>query len=695
MQKAFKVVFFLFLTLVLLFAGAYFFFGKQYLGKKSKAQLAPTFAWEFDRDGQLEGWSGVGFSEGVVTKGGNLLAFIRNIKPTTVFPTLLSPFFKLEAKNFNRLEVRMKVVTNSVVPTPTSTPSSNIITGVKASAGKPFILTVSFSNQQAKIDDWIGLANAQANASAIDERAYLDWKWLNNNQQLSRTLFTGSGQVTFENVQPGNYVVRYYTRKNTSPWPWEILATNPITVGEEPMLGRPVSNIAPMPPITEGVKGSMLLLFGPSNSDYSGKQSMKIETTENNEFNTYVFDLSKNADWQGLISQIKLVPTFNTQRTIFIDWIRFSAAEQITPPPVKTELPVTEFGTVVEQSLVSSIKTNVVDIGLLPEPVPGKGILGDIKTTSSSTNKNLYNVSVAFANNKTVNPFPSVTDWVGIYKSGAADTVYIDWRYLNNTKNTPQKPIDSGNLTFENITNGSYEVRYFFNNGYKRLDAKSFVVPTATPTPIPTKPPQKKSYSLKTDDGRIYPLTQTAPISPPCEQGKPCMVIDPLPPEIYFGQFVGKTVLVEGTMKQNLLFKCQTDASTNCQPPSIVWWPLPNRLVFEVKRIQLAQKGYDTTVLGFPSGYIQNATISYAGENVYVLKMQQVQLGVTENENKRNMPIQKELYVRSSYDDLAPLIGKLVSLKGQMFTVGTTQIMNLSSKGVITSPPGKALPLKK
>ncbi|MBI3366567.1 hypothetical protein HY041_02995 [Candidatus Roizmanbacteria bacterium] len=554
-----KIIFFTLFGLLIFFAGIYLFFGKQYLGKKTKAQLVKTYAWEFNQEGQLESWNGVGFSEGAVVTSGNLKAVIKNIKQPTVFPTFFSPFINLDAKNFNRLEVRMKILSESILPTPTSTPSANnIITGLKTSSGKPFTLTVSFLNQKAKIDDWISLANAQVNTSIIDDRAYLDWKWLNNSQ-TSPSKIISSGIVTFENVQPGNYVVLYYTRKNTSPWPWEKISSGSITIRDALELGKPISIIAPIPPIANPPKGSMLLMFGPSNSDYSGAKSMKLETIENNEFNTYVFDLSKNTDWQGLINQIKLVPTFNTPRTVLIDWIRFSSIEIVPPPPIKTDLYVTEFGTIVEQSLISSV-TNL----------------------------------------------------------SAGGT----------------KPI----------------------------------------APPPTKIPPKKTYLLKTGDGRVYSLTQTVPVAP----------------EIFFGQFSGKTVFVEGTMKQNLLFKCQSDK--NCFPPSIIWWPLPNGLVFEVRRIQLAQKGYDTTVLGIPSGYIQNATITYTGENVFVLKMQQVQIGVAENENKRNMPVQKELYIRSSYDDLAPLIGTMVSLKGNMYTVGTTQIMNLSIKG-ITIPP-KEPPLK-
>src|SRR5437899_12592139 len=80
----------------------------------------------------------------------------------------------------------------------------------------------------------------------------------------------------------------------------------------------------------------------------------------------------------------------------------------------------------------------------------------------------------------------SPTDWVGLYQQGAADTAFVDWRYLNGTKSAPGTGLSSANFQFPMPTTaGTYEFRLFASNGLTRL-ATSPPVTVQTPAP-PTR----------------------------------------------------------------------------------------------------------------------------------------------------------------------------------------------------------------
>src|SRR5262245_17838160 len=51
-------------------------------------------------------------------------------------------------------------------------------------------------------------------------------------------------------------------------------------------------------------------------------------------------------------------------------------------------------------------------------------------------------------------------DWVGIYRAGSVDTNYVAWAYTGNAA--------AGSMTFSLAEAGSYEARYFKNDGYSR-----------------------------------------------------------------------------------------------------------------------------------------------------------------------------------------------------------------------------------
>jgi hypothetical protein len=75
----------------------------------------------------------------------------------------------------------------------------------------------------------------------------------------------------------------------------------------------------------------------------------------------------------------------------------------------------------------------------------------------------------------------NATDWIALYPAGAADSAYIDWRYLNGTVVPPASGATSGTLAFPAPTMaGGFEFRVFANNGFERLTTRAFVVQSST-----------------------------------------------------------------------------------------------------------------------------------------------------------------------------------------------------------------------
>lgn len=75
----------------------------------------------------------------------------------------------------------------------------------------------------------------------------------------------------------------------------------------------------------------------------------------------------------------------------------------------------------------------------------------------------------------------NTTDWVALYPVGAIDGAYVEWRYLNGSMTPPATGLTDASLTlYAPITAGSYELRFFANNGYARLATSGIVTVEAS-----------------------------------------------------------------------------------------------------------------------------------------------------------------------------------------------------------------------
>jgi hypothetical protein len=53
-------------------------------------------------------------------------------------------------------------------------------------------------------------------------------------------------------------------------------------------------------------------------------------------------------------------------------------------------------------------------------------------------------------------------DWIGLYSSGAQTSLWLDWRYLSGTRQSPSSGLTSANIAFQLPTSvGNYQIRFF------------------------------------------------------------------------------------------------------------------------------------------------------------------------------------------------------------------------------------------
>src|SRR6266850_1795979 len=76
-------------------------------------------------------------------------------------------------------------------------------------------------------------------------------------------------------------------------------------------------------------------------------------------------------------------------------------------------------------------------------------------------------------------------DWVGLYAAGAADSSYVDWKYLNGTRTKPGGGVAGATVTFTlPVTTGTYNVRFFLNDSsFKLATSATIATPSVTASP--------------------------------------------------------------------------------------------------------------------------------------------------------------------------------------------------------------------
>jgi hypothetical protein len=110
--------------------------------------------------------------------------------------------------------------------------------------------------------------------------------------------------------------------------------------------------------------------------------------------------------------------------------------------------------------------------------VPAHILFGQQNAGSATISASPTSVQTGAPVSVTVSGGPrNTTDWVGLYPSGASDSNFIAWQYLNGTFTPPSSGQSSASLTFAMpLTAGTYQFRFFANDGYSRLATSGNVV---------------------------------------------------------------------------------------------------------------------------------------------------------------------------------------------------------------------------
>lgn len=86
-------------------------------------------------------------------------------------------------------------------------------------------------------------------------------------------------------------------------------------------------------------------------------------------------------------------------------------------------------------------------------------------------------------------------DWVALAKVGTAATSYLDWKYLNGTRSLPATGVTSAALTFAMPqTLGTYEFRFFANNGFTLFATSAPLSVELPTTPVLSVSPASLSF---------------------------------------------------------------------------------------------------------------------------------------------------------------------------------------------------------
>jgi hypothetical protein len=92
----------------------------------------------------------------------------------------------------------------------------------------------------------------------------------------------------------------------------------------------------------------------------------------------------------------------------------------------------------------------------------------------------------------------NTADWIGLYSVGAADSTYVDYKYLNGLKTVPTSGVTSASVTFTMPTTpGTYQFRFFANNVFTLLATGATITVSGT-APPPPPPPTGASITVST-----------------------------------------------------------------------------------------------------------------------------------------------------------------------------------------------------
>jgi hypothetical protein len=315
----------------------------------------------------------------------------------------------------------------SIDPAPLAAQSSLTLSVTPTTVAPGGTITVNVVGGPGNARDWLGLYSGYT---------LVDWKYLNGTRTAPLT-GVSSAAVTFAMPStPGTYSVQFLVNDT-----YTVAATSaPITV----------QATGPAPSIS----------VNPTTVPGGGNVTVSIANGP-----------GYPRDWLALY-----------QGSTVVDWkylngTRTASATGVSSANVVFVMPTTP-GTYTFRFLLNDTLTLLASSAPITV-TPGSVMPSVVVSPTTAATGATLTVDVA-------NGPGNVGDWIALYPSGGANTLYLDWQYLNGLKTVPASAVTCATVTFVlPTTPGRYNVRFFANYGFTLLATSADVtVGDVTPPAI-------------------------------------------------------------------------------------------------------------------------------------------------------------------------------------------------------------------
>ena len=312
-------------------------------------------------------------------------------------------------------------ITISVNGTPTISATSTVSTGQT--------IAVAVRNGPANRYDMVALYPSSSTSTS----AYIDWKYLNGSQ-VAPTTGTANANLTFTApAQAGQYVVRFLANNGAS-----VLATSGI------ITVTTTTAVSVTPNVSTLVAGSSLIAQvrnGPAGR-YDWVGLFAVGASNGAAVARYYLNGTLSVPATGLASANV---TFIAPQQAGQYNLRFFPNNGTTPTATS--------GTITVTAPTTSTSTAPTVTPSITSVLPDGNVTAQVRNGPATP-----------------------LDWVALYSSGASDSVFIDWFYLNGSKAAPSTGVASANVVFRMPTTaGKYFFRLFKNNSYSMLSTSTTV----------------------------------------------------------------------------------------------------------------------------------------------------------------------------------------------------------------------------
>jgi uncharacterized protein (TIGR03437 family) len=303
-------------------------------------------------------------------------------------------------------------------------------------------VSVDVSNGPGNATDWIGLYSVGSS-----DTSYVDWRYLSGTTAPPATGLSAATLTWPLPVTAGDYELRLFDGNSA-----QRIATSAVVTVIPSTTQLTINGIAPPATATVilGTVVSVGITNGPGNA----------------------------TDW------VALAPADASDAT-YVDWRYLNGAT--TPPAagvssatIAFQTPATP-GAYEVRFYVNNANQRLTTSGpLVVTPSPAQLTVNSVAAPTPLTVDAGSTALVAVSDGPA-----NATDWVGLYAAGTADAQPLSWNYLNGSSVPPAIGSAAASLNFLiPASAGSYEFRFFSDNGYTRLATSGAVIVAASPAQL-------------------------------------------------------------------------------------------------------------------------------------------------------------------------------------------------------------------